>query len=175
MTNTIARLWTLVVDGIAVLGTIMIGVLMLIICSDVVARNLLGSSLPLVSELGALTLVMIVFLQLGTTVRHARLSRTEFIDHILNIFHPGGAALLIALFDIVAGVMCSIMAMSTWDIFIKDLSKAEFIGIVGVATLPTWPFLLLILVGISVAALQFFIQSVTNVRNGLQAGKGEAS
>jgi hypothetical protein len=38
----------------------LIGVLMVIICADIVGRNLFGSSLPLVSELGALLLVMIV-------------------------------------------------------------------------------------------------------------------
>ena len=57
------------VEGLAALGTILIGFLMLIICADIVARNLMGSSLPLITELGALTLVMIVYLQLAATVR----------------------------------------------------------------------------------------------------------
>jgi hypothetical protein len=65
------------VDGLGVLGTLLIGVLMVIICADIVARNALGASLPLVSELGAMLLVMIVALQLATTVRADRLARTE--------------------------------------------------------------------------------------------------
>lgn len=71
------RLWRWAVDGLAALGTLLIGVLMLLICADILARNLMGSSLPLISELGALTLVMIVYLQLAATVRADRLPRTE--------------------------------------------------------------------------------------------------
>jgi TRAP-type C4-dicarboxylate transport system permease small subunit len=65
-----------VVDGIAALGTLLIVGLMAIICADIVARNVLGGSLPLVSELGALLVVMIVALQLAATVRADRLART---------------------------------------------------------------------------------------------------
>nr|WP_272210295.1 TRAP transporter small permease subunit [Marinicella sp. W31]MDC2876163.1 TRAP transporter small permease subunit [Marinicella sp. W31] len=60
-------------------------VLMLVISADIFMRNLLGASLPLVSELGALLLVMIVSLQLATTIRADRLARTE-------IFFPGSGS-----------------------------------------------------------------------------------
>ncbi len=72
------RIWHVFVDGLAALGTALILVLMTIICADIVVRNGMGSSLPLISELGALLLVMIVALQLATTIRADRLARTEF-------------------------------------------------------------------------------------------------
>ena len=40
--SRLARLWRWLVDGLAALGTMLIGVLMLIICADIVARNLPG-------------------------------------------------------------------------------------------------------------------------------------
>ena len=94
-----ARAWSLLVDGLAALGTLMICVLMLIICADVVARNLMGASLPLVSELGALVLVMIVYLQLATTVRADRLARTEIFYLGFRRSYPRAGAWLGAIFD----------------------------------------------------------------------------
>ena len=109
----LARVWGWLVDGLAALGTVMIGVLMLIICADVVARNLLGSSLPLVSELGALVLVMIVYLQLAATVRADRLARTEVFFTAFRMNWPRAGAVLAALFDAVGAAVVGGIAWST--------------------------------------------------------------
>lgn len=151
------NLWSVLVDGLAALGTVLIGVLMLIICADVVARNIVGASLPLVSELGALTVVMIVYLQLATTIRHDRLSRTEF-QRIALARWPRVAALVEAVFALVGAVALAVVAWATLGILQRDIGAGQFIGVTGVATVPTWPFRLMILVGIAVAALQFAIQ-----------------
>lgn len=160
----LARLWNRMVDGLAALGTVLIGVLMLIICADVVARNLLGSSLPLVSELGALTLVMIVYLQFATTVRHDRLARTDLFFTGFRERHPRAGLLLGALFDLAGAAMCALIAWSTLTIIGKDMRSQEYIGVTGVATVPTYPFRILILVGIAVAALQFALQVIAALR-----------
>lgn len=156
--------WYRLVDGIAALGTVLIGVLMLIICSDVIVRNLFGSSLPLVSELGALTLVMIVYLQLATTVRHDRLARTDLFFSKFKAKHPRAGLMMSAVFDIIGASLLATIAWSTLRILGKDIASGEYIGVTGVLTFPTWPFRVLIVVGISVAAIQFFIQSIAAIR-----------
>lgn len=153
------RLWLWLVDGLAALGTVLIGVLMLIICADIVARNLLGSSLPLISELGALTLVMIVYLQLAATIRADRLARTEIFYLVLQISRPRAGALLSAVFDLVGAVLIGLIAWSTIRILEKDFASGEFIGVPGIATLATWPFRLLILIGVTVAAFEFLFRT----------------
>ena len=158
------RLWRWAVDGLAALGTLLIGVLMLLICADIVARNLMGSSLPLISELGALTLVMIVYLQLAVTVRADRLPRTEIFIFALQSSHPRAAALLNAVFDLAGGVLVGLIAWSTIRILEKDLASYEFIGVPGIATVPTWPFRALILVGVTVAAVEFLVRTVVALR-----------
>ncbi len=101
-----ARNWQWLVEGLAAVGTGLILVLMIIIFADVIARKALGASLPLVSELGALLPVMIVSLQLATTVHRDRLARTEIFYLGFNRSYPRGGALLSALFNIVgAGVI----------------------------------------------------------------------
>lgn len=155
-----ARAWAYLVDGLAALGTMMIGALMVIICADIVARNGLGQSLPLVSELGALALVMIVYLQLATTIRHDRLVRADVLIEGIARRFPRLGLVLETLFDLAGAVVIAILAWSTLGILERDLRATQFIGITGVLTVPTWPFRVLILLGATVAAVQFVLQAV---------------
>lgn len=164
------RVWQGAVDGLAALGTLLIGVLMLLICADIVARNLFGASLPLISELGALTLVMIVYLQLGATVRADRLARTEVFFVPFKARRPRLGALLAALFDAVGAAMIGLIAWSTIRILEKDFASGEFIGVPGIATVPTWPFRALILIGVTMAAVEFALRAIGALRS-LRAGE----
>jgi TRAP-type C4-dicarboxylate transport system permease small subunit len=160
----IAAVWALLVDGMAAAGTAMIVILMAIICSDVVARNMLGASLPLISELSALTLVMIVYLQLGAAVRHNRLARADIFIEALRLRRPRAAVVLGALFDIAGAGMLGLIAWSTVRILETDMRRGEYIGVTGVLTVPTWPFRAVILFGMAVAAVQFAIALIEAFR-----------
>lgn len=168
----LARVWTRGVDGLAVLGTLMIVVLMIMICADVVARNLLGGSLPLISELGALTLVMIVYLQLGTAVRNDRMARTDMFLSGLAHHRPRAAAFVAGLWDLAGAAVCVGIAWSTLGIFERDYAHRDFIGVTGVLTMPTWPFRLLILVGITAATAQFLVRAGIAFRRAAGPGAG---
>ena len=161
--GTAARLWQGLVDGLAALGTALILGLMLIITADIVVRNGAGSSLPLISELGALLLVMIVSLQLGSTVKADRLARTEIFYPQFRLKHPRAGALLSAFFNLTGAAVIGGIAWSTLAILEKDWNAGEFIGVVGIATLPTWPFRVFILLGVTVAALEFLVQAVRDL------------
>ncbi len=157
------RYWHLLTDGLAVLGTVLIVVLMVLICADVAARNILGGSLPLVTELGAITVVMIVYLQLASAVRHDRLARTEVFFEAIKARYPRLGLLLGAAFDLAAAAMFALIAWSTVGIFQRDLSSANFFGVTGVLTVPTWPFRALIVLGLAVAAAQAALQVITGL------------
>lgn len=158
------RVWSTFVDGLAVLGTALIGVLMVIICADIIARNTMGASLPLVSELGALLLVMIVCLQLPTTIRADRLARTDVFFVAFRESRPRAGAVLSAMFGFVGAAVLATIAWASWSILHKDYASGEFIGVTGIATLPTWPFRALILLGITVAAVQFLVGAIGELR-----------
>ncbi|MCB1342060.1 MAG: TRAP transporter small permease [Pseudooceanicola sp.] len=136
------------------MGTLMIGILMLIICADIVARNAMGASLPLVSELGALLLVMIVALQLATTIRAGRMARTELVSIPLEQRSPRLAALLQAVFQVCGAGLLGAIAWASVRVLMKDYDSDEFIGTPGLGTLPTWPFRALILIGFAFAAVE---------------------
>lgn len=158
--STLHLIWLRAVDGLAAMGTIMIVLLMGMICADVFARNITGGSLPLVSELGALTLVMIVYLQLGTTIRNNRLARTDFFLAVLEERSPRAAAFVSGIWELFGIAVCAGIAWSTWGILLKDIEHREFIGVTAIVTMQTWPFRALILVGAAVAAIQFIILAI---------------
>lgn len=161
----LSRLWGLVVDGIAAMGTLLIAGLMLIICADIVARNVLGGSLPLVSELGALLVVLIVALQLAATVRADRLARTLAFLAPLGERRPRAAALFRAAYDLTGAAVVGGMAWATLSVLSRDRASGEFIGTPGLGTLSTWPFRALILLGLTVAALEFLRRAVAALRS----------
>lgn len=167
--GAVARLWGAVVDGFAAVGTLMIGVLMVIICADIVARNSLGASLPLVSELGAFLVVTLVALQLAATIRAGRLARTEFLLDRVEQRAPRVAALMHVVFNLTGAAVLGTIAWATVRIFEKDWTAVEFIGVQGIATLPTWPFRVLILLGFAVAAIEFLRAALIAARRVLGA------
>jgi len=165
--SKIEQVWHMIVEGLAAIGTVLIGVLMVIICADIIARNSMGASLPLISEAGALLVVMIVALQLAATVRANRLARTEFFIVPFTNRYPRAGAALSAVFDLVAMSVLGMIAWGTIRILEKGYNSAEFIGIVGIATLPTWPVRVLILVGFAVAATEFLVRFINATRRAL--------
>lgn len=165
-------LWNKGVDGLAALGTIMIVLLMAMIVADVVVRNLLGASLPLIAELGALTVVLIVFLQLGTAVRNDRLASTDFFLEAVSVRRPKVAAAIRAAWDLFGAAVCAGIAWSSWGILLRDIEHREFIGVTGVLTMQTSPFRALIFVGAMVAAVQFVLLAASRLRRAVSHGDG---
>jgi TRAP-type C4-dicarboxylate transport system permease small subunit len=160
-----------VVDGLAALATFLIGVLMLIICSDIVFRNGFGASLPLVSELGGLLVVLIVALQLASAIRADRLAQVEIVIGALALGTPRLAFILKALFALTGAFMVGMIAWASAGILEKDLASNEFIGTPGLGTLPTWPFRALFMIGMAVAAAEFVVVALAHFRNAFTGGR----
>jgi TRAP-type C4-dicarboxylate transport system permease small subunit len=153
--GSLQTVWGWLVDGMAAFGTALIVMLMFVICADVVVRNIFGGSLPLVAELGALMVVMIVYLQLGAAIRHRRLARAGIFIDTLWGRRPRAAAAVEAAFDLVGALMLGLIAWSTLRILEADLARGQFIGVTGVLTVPTWPFRAAILLGMTISTIQF--------------------
>ncbi|MDA0961448.1 MAG: TRAP transporter small permease subunit [Proteobacteria bacterium] len=169
--SRVIRGWHFIVEAFAAIGTVLIGVLMLIICADIAARNLMGASLPLVSEGGALLVVTLVALQLAATVRAGRLARTEFVLDVVKTRAPRAAAFMQAAFNAIGAAILGTIAWASIRVLEKDLNAAEYIGITGMATLPTWPFRALILAGFAIAAIEFVVATLGAIRAVAKAGR----
>lgn len=173
LSDRLVSVWNLLVDGLGALGTVLIGVLMCLICADVAVRNTAGFSLPVVSEAGALTLVMIVYLQLATTIRHDRMARADLFFSAFKRRFPRGGTVLAAFYDLTACGVLGLIAWSTVTIVQRDLIRGEYIGVPGIATLPTWPFRALILLGMTVATMQCAIHVLRALRQVASPRQGQ--
>jgi TRAP-type mannitol/chloroaromatic compound transport system permease small subunit len=152
------------IDGCNGLGSLVIFATMLLVCSDIVARDFFNSPIHGVAELVSLSIVAVLFLQLASTLRHGRMSRADiFIDGYRNR-HPLGGAVLQVFFDICGATACVIVAYATLPILRTAWEGSEFIGVVGVFTAPTWPVRAIVVIGAAAAALQYLVGAWTHIK-----------
>lgn len=143
------------VDGLNAVGSLLIGAVMLLMCSDVLLRNLANRPIDGVAELVAASIVVIVFLQLPSTLRHGRMSRADlFIDPLL-VRRPVAGRRLRALFSAAGIFACGLIAWASWTPLVRSWTNDEFLGIEGVFTFPTWPMRAVVVLGATLAMLQY--------------------
>jgi TRAP-type mannitol/chloroaromatic compound transport system permease small subunit len=108
--------------------------------------------------------VTIVYLQLATTIRHDRLARADLFFAGFRKRYPRGGAILAAVYDLTAAAALGVIAWSTVTTLERDFTRGEYIGVTGIATLPTWPFRAVILLGLTVATLQCLVMLAGRLR-----------
>ena len=148
------------VDGLNGAGSAVIGAVMLLICADVLARNLLNRPIDGVAELVATSITLIVFLQLPATLRHGRMSRADLYIDPLVARSPRAGKRLRALFSLAGVLACGVMAYATWPVLQMSWQENEFWGVEGVFTFPSCPLWAIVLLGAALTALQYFLLSL---------------
>jgi TRAP-type mannitol/chloroaromatic compound transport system permease small subunit len=143
------------IDGMNAAGSIVIGAVMLLMCTDVLLRDLFRRPIDGVAELVATSIIVIVFLQLPATLRHGRMSRADlFIDPFVQR-RPVAGQRLRGLFSLAGVFACAVIAWATWPLLARAWVDSEFLGVQGVFTFPTWPMRAVVLLGAAMAALQY--------------------
>ncbi|MBW0168779.1 MAG: TRAP transporter small permease [Hydrogenophaga sp.] len=157
------------VDGLNGLGSIVIGLVMVLMCADVFMRNAFNKPIDGVAELVAASIIVIVFLQLPGTLRHGRMSRADlFIDPFL-LKRPRAGLRLRALFSLFGVFACAVIAYATRPLLVKAWTYDEFIGIEGVFTFPTWPMALVVTLGGVLASVQYALLAWHDLRGSARA------
>lgn len=145
------------VDALNAAGSVLIGAIMLLMCADVLLRDLANRPIDGVAELVAASIVIIVFLQLPATLRHGRMSRADlFIDPYIAR-RPRAGKRLRALFSLAGVFACGVIAYATWKPFVRAWSDSEYLGVEGLFTFPTWPMRGVVLLGAALAAVQYLL------------------
>jgi TRAP-type C4-dicarboxylate transport system permease small subunit len=144
---------------------------MCLICADVIGRSFLNAPITGVAEIAANSVVGIVFLQIGATVYHRRMTRADFLIERLHRSVPGLARAIEMLFMAVAAIVMGFIAQAAWPGMWNSLAAREFFGVQGVYTVPTWPFRALIVLGGTAGALAYAALLVTETRR-LLSGRG---
>lgn len=158
------------VDGLNGAGSLVIAAVMVLMCTDVLMRNLLNQPIDGVAEMVAASIIVIVFLQLPSTVRHDRMSRADlFLDPYLAR-RPRGGRIMRGVFSLAGVVACAIIAYATWPLLSRSWTNSEFIGVEGVFTFPTWPMRFVVALGAALAALQYLLLAWQDFRGSPTTG-----
>lgn len=149
----------------AAVGSLMIVVIMLLINADVFGRFVFNAPVPIVAEIVSVTIVSVVFLQLGDAIRAGRMIQSDMWLSRLARRSPRGATALSALHHIVGAVMLGILAWYIWQPTLASFSPHRTVGIRGVMTLPLWPFYLAVFAGAALAFVQYVATALALIRD----------
>ncbi len=139
------------------LGTLWIIALMLLINTDVLGRNLFKAPVRGVTELVALSIVGIVFLQLADTLHSGRFTRADVLLDSLKRRRPVFAARLQAFFHLVGAGLMGVILWAAWRPLVEAIAIREYVGAIGDFTAPVWPVRLIMLVGLSATLITFVL------------------
>ena len=144
-----------IITGMNALGSIWIFALMLMIDADAFGRTFLAHPIYGVNELVEMSLIGIVFMQLADATRRGRLTRSDgFFKFALRRAPRIGRAMG-ALFDFLGVLFMAIVLVGAVPDLIEAWQKNFFVGDEGLFTAPEWPIKAVIVLGCSIALLQF--------------------
>lgn len=144
-----------VVSALNGIGTLWIIALLILINADVLGRNLFSAPIDGVIEMIELTMVAIVFLQLGDATRIGRLTRSDGFFGLILRRWPRIGFVLGATFDLLGALFMFLILYGFWPTLMQAWQDDEFVGNEGVFTAPTWPVKLIVVIGCVVTMLLF--------------------
>ena len=139
------------------LGTLWILGLMVLINADVIGRDVFATPVRGVTELVALSIVGIVFLQLADTLRAGRFTRADVLLDRLQRTRPKLADALHAVFHLVGAVLLLVILWASWEPLVESVRIKEYVGAIGDFQAPVWPVRLITLIGLAVTALCYLL------------------
>lgn len=145
------------VDGLNAAGSVFIGAVMLLMVADVLMRNLFNHPLDGVAEMVAASIIIIVFLQLPSTLRHGRMSQADLFITPFTEKNPVAGHALSALFSLAGVFACGVITYATWPLLNKAWTGDEFFGVEGVFTMPVWPMRAVVVLGAALATIQYVL------------------
>ena len=162
--NALARSMTGIAQAANAVGTLVVLGLVILINSDVIARNAFNAPFRGTYEAVQFLMVMIVFLQLPDVVRINRLTRSDGFLGILARRRPSVARVFARLIDTVSAIFMGTIAYAMWPEFIRSWTENNYFGTPGIFTAPYWPIHLAICFSAALCALIFATKAISGKR-----------
>ena len=141
-------------------GTVWIFILMIVIVTDVIGRTVFMRPLPGVPELVSLSIVGIVFLQIGQALRSGRITRVDTLLEVLDRRVPRVSAFLRGFYGLLGMALFIALFNACLPLFIRAWQDGDYVGVEGYIAYPVWPVRLFMLIGCAGAATQYVLFSV---------------
>lgn len=145
--NIITRAFSKFVAGLNSAGGALIFALIVMINLDVFSRFLFNKPIDGVTELVELSIVAIVFLQLGDAVRSGRLTRSTGLYNKIQEKNPRVGHILGAIFDLAGAVFFLTIIAGSIPRFVDAWERGYYSGNKGIFVVPVWPVRLILVVG----------------------------
>ena len=153
--NTVGRYFNVVVAGLNGIGTAWIFVIMLLINLDVFMRYLFNAPVKGVPLAVTMSIVAIVFLQMGDALRYGRFTRSDVMIGPLLTRRPRVGHSLQLFYNALGIGLMAIIFWYTIPFLIKAWTSNSYNGNEGDFTVPEWPVKAVILLGSACCCLQF--------------------
>lgn len=137
------------------IGSFWIFVLMIMIDTDAFSRTFFNRPFHGVIELVELSIVGIVFLQLGDATRQGRLTRSDGFFNLVKNHRPNVGRYMGATFDFLGAIFFAIVLWGAVPDLIDSWVNDYFVGEQGIFTFPKWPIRAVIVLGCVVTFLHF--------------------
>ena len=144
---TVSSLWIFTITGL--------------VCFDILMRSVLNRPVQGVPEMVAHSVPGCVFLAAAYAVRSGRFLRADFVFSAILKVYPRAGACLDGLFNLAGAWVLYKIASGTWPRLVSAWETSEFFGAIGVFTAPVWPFTATIVIGSTLAALQFLLLAIS--------------
>lgn len=162
--NLAARVMTGVAQAANAAGTLVVLGLVVLINTDVIARNAFNAPFRGTYEAVQFLLVMIVFLQLPDVVRINRLTRSDGFLAVLANRRPSIARFFARAIDTASAVFMGLICYAVWPEFIRAWTDNSYFGTPGIFTAPYWPIKLVICFSAALCALIFTTKAISGRR-----------
>jgi TRAP-type C4-dicarboxylate transport system permease small subunit len=154
--NLITRAFSAWVSALNSAGGALIFALVVMINLDVFSRFLFNAPIDGVTELVELSIVAIVFLQLGDAVRSGRLTRSDGLYGKIREKSPRTAHVLGVFFDLAGAAFFITIIVGSIPRFIDAWERGYYAGNKGIFVVPVWPVRLILVVGAVTVVFVFF-------------------
>jgi len=155
---------TAVLSGLNTVGSVWILVLVLLINADAFGRKLFAHPIDGVIEITELSLVGIIFLQLGDATRRGKLTRSDGFFDIVQRRRPTVGRCMGAVFDLLGALFMALILYGSVPLLFEAIEEDFYVGVQGLVTVPVWPVKLVVVVGALVTGLQFLVFTVRYLR-----------
>jgi len=158
-----------VTQGLNIIGTLLILVMALAVNADAIGRNFFNHPIPGVLEFLGLSIVAIVFLQMANTLREGRHVSNDLLTQLVSKSRPRLHAAIYASFHAIGAMLMLLIAVYVWPIFLSNYAGGYYRGTTNVVEIPIWPFMLAVIVGAAVTAIQFLLLMAQDIRRAMAA------
>jgi TRAP-type C4-dicarboxylate transport system permease small subunit len=155
--------------ALSMAGTVLIILMAIGVNADILGRDLFNHPVAGVTEFLGLTIVAVVFLQIGNTTGEDRQISNDLIVSAIARSHPRLALVMYCLFHLLGAVLFGLIVWFVIPNFIDNYRGNYFKGTAGYIEIPIWPFQGTVIVGAAATSIQYLLLALRDLKRAIGA------